>query len=382
MTAESVFFFTDTSGYGGAEKALFTLMEGLDRHRWQPVLVHHPEPGIAPLLEDAHRIDVPLWQVPRMPEGREGALRVPTFARQLSVRRPAVFHAHLTWPRACKFGLAAAILARVPAIVATLHLFVDLPVTRYVYVQQRLLASRIDCFVTVSGALARQLCAAYGTPAHKIRVIHNAVPFASFEGPVPSDLSSILGGASRRPIIFTAARLEPQKGLGYLLEAAALVPEAFFVLAGDGSEREALEEKAQALGLGGRMVFLGHRADVPELLAASDLFVLPSLYEGLPVSVLEAMASAKPVIAAAIPGNDEAVVDGETGFLVPPRDPAALALAISGLLSDRNLAERMGRAGRVRAKRDFSVETMVGRVAGVYDELLQARRGMRTPAAT
>jgi glycosyltransferase involved in cell wall biosynthesis len=181
-------------------------------------------------------------------------------------------------------------------------------------------------------------------------------------------------GASERPIVLTLARLDRQKGLYYLLEAAALVPEAVFVLAGEGPEWPALEAQARALGLTKRVILLGYRDDVSDLLASCDVFVLPSLFEGLPLSVLEAMAAGKPVVATAIGGTDEAVVDGVTGLLVPPADPAALAKGIRMVLSDPVLSARLGAAGRARAHEQFSAEAMVRRVSDVYDELLDSRQ--------
>jgi glycosyltransferase involved in cell wall biosynthesis len=120
--------------------------------------------------------------------------------------------------------------------------------------------------------------------------------------------------------------------------------------------------------------FLGHREDIPQLLATCDLFVLPSLYEGLPLSVLEAMASRKPVVASKVAGNDEAVVDGWTGMLVPPMDGTALAGAIETMLADQRMAVRFGEAGRKRVAQMFSAEAMVRGVSDIYDELM-ARGG-------
>jgi glycosyltransferase involved in cell wall biosynthesis len=153
------------------------------------------------------------------------------------------------------------------------------------------------------------------------------------------------------------------------------MPPAVFLFAGDGPERPRLEATARALGIADRVRFLGHRTDVPELLALCDLFVLPSLYEGLPLSVLEAMAAARPVVASAVGGTDEAVVHGETGLLVTPASAASLCEAISSLLADRERAVRMGRAGQARATREFSVDRMVSGVVAVYEELLQRRPG-------
>jgi glycosyltransferase involved in cell wall biosynthesis len=166
-------------------------------------------------------------------------------------------------------------------------------------------------------------------------------------------------------------------GLNHLLAAAACVPGAVFVLAGDGPQRGALEAESRRLGIAERVVFLGHREDVPALLSCCDLFVLPSLFEGLPVSVLEAMAAARPVIATAIGGTDEAVVHGKTGLLVPPGDSAALATSIQLLLADRAMADRLAQAGRARVEQEFSAETMTDRVSLLYDEVLAGHEGRR-----
>ena len=371
----TVVHFTDSAAFGGAEQALLHVLAGLDRRRWRPVLFHHPEPGLAPLLEEARRLDVELRAVPLMPLGSRGAARAPQFIRALQAARPAVFHAHLTWPLACKHGLTAAILARVPAIVATEQLFVEAAYSRTTRIQQRLIAKGVHCYIAVSREVARRLRQAFRMPEHKIKVVHNAIPLDSFDRPANSALRAILAGPAERPIVLTTARLDRQKGLCYLLKAAALVPEALFVLAGDGPERASLEAQAHQLGMDDRIVFLGYRQDISDLLASCDLFVLPSLFEGLPLAVLEAMAAGKPVIATAIGGTDEAVVPGETGLLVPPADPGALAEAIRALLSDPARAQRLAARGKDRAHREFSAATMVQRITHIYDEALGLREG-------
>jgi glycosyltransferase involved in cell wall biosynthesis len=164
--------------------------------------------------------------------------------------------------------------------------------------------------------------------------------------------------------------LAEQKGLCYLLKAAVLVPEAIFVLAGEGPGRASLEAQVRELGLNKRVLFLGYRQDVPDLLACCDLFVLPSLFEGLPLSILEAMAANKPVVASAVGGNDEAIVHGETGLLVPPANPTALAAAIQTVLSNSDLSRRLAAAGKARVHEHFSAEAMVRQVAHIYEEVL------------
>ncbi len=142
---------------------------------------------------------------------------------------------------------------------------------------------------------------------------------------------------------------------------------------GDGPLRDTLEETAHAFRLNGRIRFLGHRDDVPRLLAAADLLVLPSLYEGLPNIVLEAMRFAKPVVATAAPGTTEVVTNGRTGLLVPMRNPPALAEAIRTVLQDRDLARRLGAEGRTRVEAEFRADTMIARFAELYETLARAK---------
>jgi glycosyltransferase involved in cell wall biosynthesis len=287
----------------------------------------------------------------------------------LRAEQAAVFHAHLNWPLACRYGLLAATLARVRAIVATEHLFLEIPWRRSIYLQ-RFICAGVDRYLAVSDEVARRLRQTLRFPARKIRVVHNGIPLAAFDRHTSRALRASLTGGVERPIVLTTARLAEQKGHRYLLEAAALVPEATFVLAGDGPDRAKLEALACDLGLTDRVLFLGHRHDVPDLLASCDLFVLPSLFEGHPLSILEAMAAGRPVIATAIGGTDEAVIQCQTGLLIPPADSAALASAITVVLNDPALARRLGEAGRARVRRNFAAEIMVRRVTDIYGELL------------
>lgn len=370
---KTIAYFTESAEFGGAEHALLHLIAGLDRQRWRPVLFHHAGEGLAPLLTVARELDVQLRAVPPMPLGKQGAARIPLFMRELRDIQPAVFHAHLTWPLACKYGILSAVLARIPAIVATEQLWIDLPYSRSTRLQLRLLATRVGAYIAVSQALANNLIRTFGVPSRKITVIRNAIPADRFTG--HSEGHAAIDAPSHLPIVLTCARLDPQKGLCYLLEAAAHIPDALFVLAGDGPERASLETLAHDLGISRRVRFLGYRQDIPALLACCDLFVLPSLYEGLPLSILEAMAAGKPVVATAIGGTDEAVLHGTTGVLVPPADAAALAGAIQTILAHPVLARAMGTAGKQRVAQQFSVEHMVERTTSVYDWLLNKRAG-------
>jgi glycosyltransferase involved in cell wall biosynthesis len=374
---QTVLYYTDSTSFGGVETAMLHLLKDLDRTRWQPVLVHHREAGILPLLQEAARLDVRLVEMPHLPLGLIGARQLPAFGRMLRTERPAVFHAHCSWPLAGKWGLVSALLERVPAVVATLHLWVDAPYTHSTRWQQRLIATRMGMYVAVSREIAWKLEKIFHVPASKVQIIHSSVDNARFENAAqlepPAELAAPQGPLLKqgRPIILTLARLDKQKGLPTLLDAAAQVPEAVFVIVGEGAERAALEAQRQALGLQDRVIFAGFRQDIPAWLGYCRLFVLPSIYEGVPLSVLEAMAAGKPVIASNIPGNDEAVVHAETGWLFPPGDATALAQAIRLLLANPDLAQRLALAGQVRARSQFSSQVMVQKVEQIYTELLE-----------
>lgn len=367
--SRTVIHFTDSSGFGGAEVALLTLLGGLDRRQWNPVLFHDDNTGLRPLLEATSRLGVRTRSIARP----RGLFDLPRLVREIRSEEAAVFHAHLPWALRCDWGLLAADLARVPAVIATQQLFRPISSPREI-LRQWVLSGRVDRYIAVSEDMARRLRATPLFPARKVEIIRNAVDVHRFRQQSDGALRRQLGGVPARPIVLALARLDAQKGLFDLLEAAARVPEANFVIAGEGKERESLEDKARMLAIDGRVLFLGHRDDVPELLASCDLFVLPSLYEGFPLSVLEAMAAGKPVVATAIGGTEEAVINGGTGLLVPPHDPAALAAAIRSLLSDPPLGRRLGLAGRERALREFSAEKMVQEVSELYERVLSRRR--------
>lgn len=356
--------------FGGCEELVVTLLAGLDRRRWRPMLFYHEGPGTDRLLEEVSKLGIPCRSVPRA-NGRNTVATLRQFARELHAAKPSVFHAHLGWPLGCRHGLMAARLSRVPAIVGTSHLYSPVSHVRFGWLKQRLQAAMLDQYIAVSNEVKKRLCQDLHVPEGKIRVVHNGIRMEPFKGTSNTSVRAALSGGSARPIILTVARLHQQKGHVYLLEAAAMVPDALFILAGDGPERPFLEKRARGLGLEARVRFLGQRQDIPLLLASCDLFILPSLYEGLPLSVLEAMAAGKPVVATAIGGTDEAVIHGETGFLVPPANPVELATVIRKVLSDKGLASRLAEAGKARAVKMFSSDAMVRGVTGVYEELIQ-----------
>jgi glycosyltransferase involved in cell wall biosynthesis len=207
-----------------------------------------------------------------------------------------------------------------------------------------------------------------GYPEAKLRTIHNGIEVPPAVEPVE---------LAPRPTLLQVARLSRVKGQHTLLRALASL-EAHAVLvgrdleAGGAYERE-LRDEAARLGVADRVFFAGARDDIPALLAGSDVFCLPSSAEGLPIVVLEAMASARPVVASAVGGTPELVADGVTGLLVPPEDPFALAAALRSLLADPARVRALGQAGRDRVHREFSLERSTGRVLDLYNHVSTMR---------
>jgi glycosyltransferase involved in cell wall biosynthesis len=372
--ARSVYFFTDSRESGGAEAALLLLLEHLDRSEWRPTLLHDAVPALAPVADAARELGAAVRAVRCPAVGWEGARRMPYLVRELRRARPAVFHAHLSWPLAARYALASAVAARIPAVVATFHLFPPAPLSRLARLQMRLLAPRVGRAVAVSQAIATSLRAVLHWPEGKIEVIRNGVPIERFRRLPDPELRRMLDGGSGDFVVLTTARLDPQKGLDVLLRAAAAVHDVRFAIAGAGPLRTRLEQEAAMLGLGERVLFLGHRPDVPALLAASDVFVLPSLFEGTPLALLEAMAAGKPVVASAIAGTDEIVEDGETGLLFPAGDAIALANALRRLVAQPGLRAELAAAGHRKAEAVFSAASSSEHVVAVYEQLLQGGR--------
>ena len=205
----------------------------------------------------------------------------------------------------------------------------------------------------------------------RIEVVYNGVDAPSANGDA---VRARLGVPEGVPLVGEVGRLCDVKGQRELIAALAQVPDARAVLVGadleqGGAYERELEREAERFGVRDRVVFAGRREDVADVLAELDVFALPSWTEGLPLVVLEAMAQRRPVVATPVGGTPEVVVDGETGLLVPPRDPDALAAALRRLLDDAGLRARMGDAGFRRVRERFSSDAMVTRVLALYDEV-------------
>lgn len=249
----------------------------------------------------------------------------------------------------------------------------------------RLAARRGARFVAVSEDVGRAIRKGIRPLTSRVHVISNGVDIARYG--VSAQRATIrdrLGIASDAPIVICVAKLYAQKGHADLLAAMPTLlrwhPDAVLLLAGEGPLRAKLAATAEQLGIDAQVRLLGPRDDVPDLLSAANLFVLPSLWEGLPMALLEAMASGLPVVATEVSGSRQVVAPGETGIIVPIRDPVALATAMHQVLADPARARQMGQAGRECAVREHSVERQARAHAALYEASLRDRTGARRPS--
>jgi glycosyltransferase involved in cell wall biosynthesis len=250
-----------------------------------------------------------------------------------------------------------------PRVVVTRR--TDLPVIRPRRAcSYEFLCDRVIC---VSEA-ARQRLLTAGVPAGRLCVIPDFVDCRLF------DPAAVTAERDERPTVVSVGRLTSEKGHVVLLRAMARVmahvPGARLVMCGEGDQKDALQKESEVLGIARAVAFMGFLSDVRPVLAAADVFVMPSLSEGLGVAALEAMAMARPVLASAVGGLRESVVDGETGLLVPPGEPLALEAGITALLEKPELARALGRAGRERVLAQFDRGPIIDRVLAVYRDVL------------
>jgi glycosyltransferase involved in cell wall biosynthesis len=223
----------------------------------------------------------------------------------------------------------------------------------------RLASAWVDGFIAVSPEVEASMLETLGPIGKKTTTICNGVDVPRYTHRVDQmAVRAGLGLSESDCLMVVVGTLKEQKGHRVLIETApeiiARFPSLQILLIGDGALREELQAQVRALGIQGKVHFLGSRSDIPDLLGASDLFVLPSLWEGLPMALIEGMASALPIVATSVSGTQQVMVPGETGLLVPPGDPARLRDAVISLLSDPQGAQRMGAAARRRVETSFS----------------------------
>lgn len=359
---------------GGAENYLYALLTHADRTRFQmDVAVIRGEGELVPAFREAgvtvHLLHAHLRTDPR------------ALGRLVSLLREGgydVLHSHLF--RADLYGcLAAARLGPVrPRLVSTRHNDDRFFLNPFVGVLHYWVSARLDMIIAISDHVARFTIARGVRDPRRVRRVYHGLRPQDADA-IARDRQRVRGELGVGPgdfLVGNVGRLAPQKGQRHLVRAMPplleRVPRAHALIAGGGELEAELRALAEELGVGSRVHVLGPRTDVPAIMQAIDAFAMPSIWEGFGIVLLEAMAAAKPIVASRVATIPEVVSDSETGYLVPPGDPVALAEGLAALATDPAAAALMGAAGRDRLQRRFSLDKMVGDTGALYEELLDA----------
>jgi L-malate glycosyltransferase len=362
-------------GVGGMEKVVSDLCRRLDRSRYEVAVYCTHVKG--PLGEELEAVGIPVFHEPA--RRRAGHwLRPARIFRFLKEHRPDVVHTHNT--AALLDSALAARAAGVPVLVHTDHSRRYPDRRRYV-IAERWMSGLTDAFCAVSNHTRGELARFEGIPESRIEVVYNGLDLPFVPGDADRcEVRASLGLDDGTPVIGMASRLEWQKGHDLFVAAMPLIlagiPSARAVIVGGGSKEGEIREQIRGLGLEDKILLTGVRPDVPRIMAAFDLFVMTSNFEGMPIAALEAMAVSLPIVSTAVGGVPEMVDDGVTGRLVEGREPATFAAHVVELLSDRGRLRRLGEAGRSRYERHFRLASMIGGYDEIYRRCLAARSGL------
>ena len=353
-------------GWGGQERRTLRELLGLSRESFKPLLACQPESRIG---EEARKRNLPV-ETMRM-RGNFDPLAVGRlwyFIRRHSVD---IVHTHSS-ADSWMASTAARLSPRRPKVVRTRHLNATFNV-RQIYT---LMADRV---VTVGGSTREYMIREKGIPPARVVTIPTGVDLAVFDpGRVSGDLREELGIPAHAPVFGTVSVFRRLKGHQYLLEAAGeilrAVPEAKLLLAGEGPQEKNIRNKIEELGIEEAVFLPGLREDIPRVLNTMDVFVFPSLQEALGTAILEALAMRKAVVASRVGGIPEIIEEGNTGFLVDPEKPAAIAERVIPLLKNPELRRKLGDQGRRFVEMHYDNRLMVGRLEALYRELMGADR--------
>jgi glycosyltransferase involved in cell wall biosynthesis len=373
---------------GGAELLAVHVAAGLDPERFESQLCasRSPSEGVDPAVDEAIAL-LRQANVKYHSLGRRRKLDVWRWGQFVSLlrrERVDILHAHKFGSNA--WGVLTGRLARVPVIISHEH-------TRNnpygsnrlrALIDREVIARHSDAFVAVSRADQRYMIDVERIPPEATIFVPNGSP----EGKPTSkvDARSLLKVDPGIPTVGSAGFMHPRKRFDLLVRAADVLrgefPELRIFIAGDGDERFAIERLIEQLDLGDNVVLLGRRTDVIDLLQGFDVAVCCSDHEGSPISVMEYMEAARPIVATTVGGNPDLIVNDREGLLVEPGDHHTLAIAIGKLLRDRELGQRLGRAAQERRRREFTIEAMCRRLEALYVERWRASRGRAPTRST
>jgi glycosyltransferase involved in cell wall biosynthesis len=361
---------------GGMEAHVMQLAQGLVRRGYEVATICSPQPAIAPMRDALAGAGIPVHSLALRRRSATGAVdRFRSLVNTLRRYPGAIVHLHFTGFGGGDLVTLAARLAGSRAVVRSVHLPPVPPVTSRDRLSVRVRDRLLDKVIYVSEQTRREHLSLLGRDERRGTVVNNGVDVQRFSPDVPGDgVHAEFGIDQAAPIVGTVSRLgEERKGIRHFVEMASIVsrahPTCQFLIVGEGSLRPALEQQTATLGIADRVVFAGERQDIPRLLGAMRVFVMPSLYEACQYNLMEAMAMGLPVVSTPAGVAPDAILPGDTGILVPAGDGDALATGVLEVLEDPHLAQRLGRRAREMAVARFSLDAMVDGIASVYREV-------------
>lgn len=371
-------YVSDAPFLGGAERYVTRLALGLDRSAFAPTVLMSDNAVLDSWHQELDALDIPVRRARmRLPFRPFDALGI---VRALRALAPDVVHMNVPGPYDAQMGVVAPLARLVGAkVISTEHL----PMVERLWKRALLKRSTnpfVSLVVTVSHANIDFLVERQHIRRDKCRVVYNGVRSGFGTGKIDRNATrnTFAIPTDRVGVVFLGNIL-PHKGLARIIRALSSIPEApwHVVVVGEGPDEPRCREILDRSGASSRATFLGVRGEgeIEAILSSCDVLALPSLLEGLPYVILEAMACAKPVVATDVYGIPEMVVDGETGILIAPEDDVALTAALSRLIDDGDARERMGRAGRERFNSRFTLERQVTEMATLYREVAGGAHG-------
>jgi len=364
-----VCYMAHTFAVGGAEEMVLNLVRHLPP-RFEPVVCCINDAG--PIGEEIRKTGTPVAVLGLTP-GLRHPWHVGGIRRYLRETKPAIVHTFLL--TASLYGRLAALLERVPIVIGTEVNIYERKRRHHIVAERMLMARTSRVIVSANSVRDFYVSQIHADPA-KIDVVYNAVDWKSIQ-PTRSraHIRASLGIDANARLAGVIARLTEQKGHRYLFRAMASpeLADMQLIVVGDGDLRDVLKADAQALAIAPRVHFLGARRDLGDLLAAMDVFVMPSLWEGLPLSMILAMGAGLPVVATAVAGIPEVVENGKTGWLVPAGSVVGLSQALKEVFANPARASEVGQAARDFVLPRFGVDTYVNSVSDLYDRLLAER---------
>ena len=352
--------------FGGAENLAIELANRLDRNRYRTIICSLEKPSF--LTDKVNDLGIKFFSFNKRP-GLDPIL-ILKLAYLMWKEKIHLVHTHNRG--ALAYGTLAAKLAGVPVVINTRHGSGKRACSRILWKMN-------DRIVAVCQEVCKNLLKYNMISPLLVKTIVNGIDidkYISKENIL--NVKEQIGLKDSELIIGTVARLSPEKDIFTLLQAFLKInqriPKAVLVIAGDGSLRKELEYKAKKMDILDKVLFLGFYKNISELINIFDVFLLSSLNEGLPLVLIEAMAAGKPIVATKVGGVSEVVANGETGFLVPPKEPDKIAEMTITILRNLELAKKFGEAGRRRAKEKFSLNRMVNEYQNVYEECLANKR--------